>query len=280
MRARLAPNLRSELTLDAEREGLGSVLGRPGVLVLDVPEVLTHDFADDVAARVMSLTDDVKVVAFVGASADVFSLGMDLETFVRTQRGRGASELRLEHDARVAVTAIGRALVAIHQCARPTLGIARGRAVGGGVGLLAACDYVVASDDATFGLPEMLWGFVPAAIWPMITARIGAARARSWAMSAFARDAIEARAVGLVDELAPAQGLRAVVGQAVRQLSRVDRGAVGLLRRWSVEAPSLPIEEAVARGAELSAAQLSDPRVVRRLSAYFLDGVLPWEDPT
>lgn len=280
MRARLAPNLRSELTLDVEREGLGSVLGRPGVLVLDVPEVLTHDFADDVAARVMSLTDDVKVVAFVGASADVFSLGMDLETFVRTQRERGASELRLEHDARVAVTAIGRALVAIHQCARPTLGIARGRAVGGGVGLLAACDYVVASDDATFGLPEMLWGFVPAAIWPMITARIGAARARSWAMSAFARDAIEARAVGLVDELAPAQGLRAVVGQAVRQLSRVDRGAVGLLRRWSVEAPSLPIEEAVARGAELSAAQLSDPRVVRRLSAYFLDGVLPWEDPT
>lgn len=101
------------------------------------------------AARAPNL-HGVRAVAFVGASADVFSLGMDLETFVRQRQ-----------DPREAVEAIGRALVAIHRCPLPTLGVARGRVVGGGVGLLAACDYVLAEAGASFGLPELLWGFVP-----------------------------------------------------------------------------------------------------------------------
>lgn len=235
------------------------------VLVIEVPEVLTRAFANDVASRVASLDGEVRVVAFVGASPEVFSLGMDLETFVREG-----------HDPREAVDAIGAALVAIHRCCRPTLGVARGRSVGGGVGMLAACDYLVADAGATFGLPEMLWGFVPAAIWPIVTARIGAARARAWAMTAFARDAEEARAAGLVDEVVPTGGIEEAARRALRNLSRVDREAIALLRRWSVEAPSLPIEEAIRRGTELSAAQLSDPRVTAKLVSYFVDGIPPW----
>lgn len=235
------------------------------VLVIEVPAVLSHAFADTVEEKLSALGENQRVVVFVGASEEVFSLGMDLETFVREKQ-----------DPREAVQAIGAALVAIQRCPRPTLGIARGRAVGGGVGMLAACDFVLASPSATFGLPELLWGFVPAAIWPVVTARIGPARARAWAMTAFARGAEEARLAGLVDELAGPQGIEAAARRAVRQLARVDPRAIRLLRTWSAEAPSLPIEVAIRKGTELSASQLADPRVLAKLEAYFVEGEPPW----
>lgn len=99
-------------------------------------------------------------------------------------------------------------------------------------------------------------------------------------MTAFARGADEALAAGLVDEVAPkggvGGGVEAAARKALRSLGRVDRDAIALLRRWSAEAPTLPLEEAVRRGADLSAAQLSDARVTRKLEAYFLDGTPPW----
>lgn len=245
---------------------LTSLADRPDVLVLEVPPLLTTEFADSVSRVLDAIAPEVRVVALVGKQVDVFSLGMDLETFVRT----GA-------DPAVALGAIGHALAAVHGCKRATLGIVRGRAIGGGVGLLAACDWVLASEDATFALPEMLWGFVPAAIWPVIVARVGPARARGWAMTAIARDVEAARAAGLVDEVVAPSEIATAARRVIRQLARPDRDAIALLRGWSLESSRLSLDEAVRRGAELSATQLSDPRVRARLEAFFLEGRPGWE---
>jgi enoyl-CoA hydratase/carnithine racemase len=243
--------------------------GRPDVLVVQVPRTLSRAFAATLRASLDAMDDAVRVVAFVGADPEVFSLGMDLEAFVR----EGGSP-------RDDIAAIGQALVAIHRSKRPTLGIAQGRAVGGGVGLLAGCDFVLADGAATFGLPEMVWGFVPAAIWPLVTARIGAGRARSWAMTAFARGATEAQAAGLVDEIAAPGKLEVSAARAVRHLARIDRDAIALLRSWSLESAALPVADAIERGAALSARQLADDRVKARLKTFFVDGGLPWEGGT
>src|SRR5580765_3164074 len=60
----------------------------------------------------------------------------------------------------------------------PTLAVVRGAAIGGGCGLAAACDRVIASDDAVFAMPEVTLGVAPAQIAPFIGRRIGATRAR------------------------------------------------------------------------------------------------------
>jgi enoyl-CoA hydratase/carnithine racemase len=242
---------------------------RSNVLVIDVPRTLSRAFATRLSAALDAIDDVVRVVAFVGTDPEVFSLGMDLETHVRS----GES-------AQGEIDAIGEALVAVHRSKRPTIGIARGRAVGGGVGLLAGCDFVLAEATATFALPEMLWGFVPAAIWPLVTGRIGSGRARTWAMTAYARGAAEAQAAGLVDEIASADKLAASADRVVRHLARVDRHAIALLRSWSLESAGLPVGEAIARGAALSARQLADERVKARLKTFFVDGALPWESGT
>src|SRR5262245_30507908 len=85
----------------------------------------------------------------------------------------------------------------------PTLGVVRGAAIGGGVGLAAALDRIIAADDATFAMPEVTLGVAPAQIAPFVTRRVGATRAR-WLMFAATRlDAQAAQAVGLADVVVP-----------------------------------------------------------------------------
>ncbi len=235
-------------------------------LFIEVPPTLTLAFAIELLAKLDALTDATQLVVFTGQSADVFCLGMDLESTSKSGFSEHAAGLR----------AIGKALVAVHGCALPTVAVVRGRAVGGGVGIAAACDWVIAEEGATFALPEMLWGFVPAAIWPLVVERIGPARARRWAMTAFARDATSARDAGLVDEVVRADDSTQALRRSRRQLLRVDRHAIGMLRTWTEDAARMPVATAIAQGAERSAEQLADERVQARLRSFFIDGDLPW----
>ena len=68
----------------------------------------------------------------------------------------------------------------------PTLAVVTGAAMGGGCGLAAACDRVVAAEDALFAMPEVVLGVAPAQIAPFIVRRLGATRAR-WLMLSAAR---------------------------------------------------------------------------------------------
>lgn len=237
----------------------------PHVFRIELPERLSPANAGALTAKLVAPAESVRVVALVGASDEAFSLGMDLEHIVREGRAPQG-----------AVDEIASALIALHECPRPTLAVVRGRALGGGVGLLAACDYVVADSQASFGLPEALWGFAPAAIWPFLSARMGPARTRAWAVSTVARSAAEASAAGLVDELAAPPELEQRARRVVRQLARIDRDALGLLRGLSM-APAMPITDAVRRGSELTASRLESPQVLSRLTRYFASGELPWE---
>ena len=90
----------------------------------------------------------------------------------------------------------------------PTLAVVRGAAMGGGCGLAAACDRVIASDDASFAMPEVTLGVAPAQIAPFVVRRVGATRAR-WLMlpSAAKLPARAASRPGLADVVVPAGGL-------------------------------------------------------------------------
>ena len=235
-------------------------------LYIEVPPTLTRAFANELLAKLDGITDATQLVIFAGQSADVFCLGMDLESTSTSRESEHSEGLR----------AIGKALIAVHGCALPTVAVVRGRAVGGGVGIAAACDWVIAEEGATFALPEMLWGFVPAAIWPLVVERIGPARARRWAMTACARDAAGAREAGLVAEVVRAGESTQALRRSMRQLLRVDRHAIGMLRAWTEDVARMPVAAAIAKGAERSADQLADERVQARLRSFFIDGDVPW----
>lgn len=95
----------------------------------------------------------------------------------------------------------------LHQLKKPTLAIVQGAAFGGGVGLAACCDMVLAAEDAQFCLSEVRIGLIPATIGPFVTKAIGQRAATRYAMTAERFSGIRARELGLVDETYPAAEL-------------------------------------------------------------------------
>lgn len=207
-----------------------------------------------------ALASPAAIVTIIGADADTFCLGLAI--------GAGTGQATPTH-------AFSELLTMMHQAPKPLLAIVDGRAIGGGMGLACACDWVVATDQATFALPELLWGLVPAIIWPVLTDRMAPHAVRQWTISAHSRSAADAQAAGLVDELVPADRLEAGIRRGERTLSRLDPDALQRLRRWARESRHYDLPGALQRGADITAGMLTRPSVQRRWQA-FAAGEAPW----
>jgi isohexenylglutaconyl-CoA hydratase len=122
----------------------------------------------------------------------------------------------------------------------PTIAVVTGVAMGGGCGLAAACDRVIAAEDAKFAMPEVTLGVAPAQIAAFVVRRAGARRAR-WLMLGGARlEAAEACEAGLADVVAPAGGLRTALEADLRLLAAAEPAALRATKRIvnrTLEAP-------------------------------------------
>jgi isohexenylglutaconyl-CoA hydratase len=132
----------------------------------------------------------------------------------------------------------------------PTLGVVRGAAMGGGVGLASVLDRVIATDDAVYAMPEVTLGVAPAQIAPFVARRIGATRAR-WRMLAAARlDAEAARTEGFVDVVVPVADLKKTVAAELGLLALTEPTALRATKRLTLrnlEAPLTVALDAAAR---------------------------------
>jgi polyketide biosynthesis enoyl-CoA hydratase PksH len=226
-----------------------------------LPESLSQDSLAVLAADLeQAFASPAPVVCLRGATDEVFCTGLSLET---------------EAVGPVDVEAFATLLGTLVDAPKPTVAVIDGATLGGGLGLAAACDWVMASKRSTFGLPELLWGLLPAIIWPVVASRMSTRPAMAWVLHAQSRPAEAALAAGLVDELTgerPDHDVR----RRVRALRRLDSGALADLRRWARDSARLPVAAAMAQGAAITAARLQSPAVRARLDA-FNRGEAPWE---
>jgi methylglutaconyl-CoA hydratase len=147
---------------------------------------LTEAFADVGDARVVLLSGD-------GPS---FSAGADVQWM--------RSSVALSYDENVADALRLRAMLdAIDGCPAPVVARVQGHALGGGVGLVACCDIVIAEPSAQFAFSEVKLGIVPAVISPFALAKIGPGAARRYFVTGERFDAQTARRIGLVHEVDP-----------------------------------------------------------------------------
>lgn len=149
-----------------------------------------------------------------------------------------------------------------------------GQVAGGGVGLVAASDFVHATERSTFALPEALWGLLPCCVLPFLVRRVGFQKAYTATLSTQAVSAREAHRIHLVDELTeqPDTALR----QLVFRLTRLDGVVVGDAKRYfrglSV-VDERTGENAVAEFGRL----MSSSAVRRRISDFVTHRRYPWE---
>ena len=124
-----------------------------------------------------------------------FSAGADVEWM--------RSSVELSYDENVADALRLRAMLdAIDGCPAPVVARVQGHALGGGVGLVACCDIVVADPEAQFAFSEVKLGIVPAVISPFALAKIGPSAARRYFVTGERFDAETALRIGLVHEVA------------------------------------------------------------------------------
>lgn len=173
-------------------------------------EALIQGLADTFAALGEDTT--VRVVLLTGAGKS-FSAGADLNWM---KRAAGYDEERNRADART----LELMLRTIDECPKPVVALVNGAAIGGGVGLIAACDIAIAAEGAQFATSEVRLGIVPAVIAPFVVRAIGPREARRWFLTAERFGVEEARRIGLVHEVVPADRLEergaAMVGELLK----------------------------------------------------------------
>jgi methylglutaconyl-CoA hydratase len=165
--------------------------------------------------------DTVRLVVLRGAGG-TFSAGGDLE-WMRAQAA--ASQADNRDDA----MALARMLKALHDVPALTLALVEGAAMGGGAGLVAACDMAVAAPDAQFAFSEVRLGLTPATISPYVVQAVGPRRARALFATGRRFGAEEALRFGLVDEIAADLG--AVQEHVAGEMEACAPGAVGEAKR-------------------------------------------------
>jgi enoyl-CoA hydratase/carnithine racemase len=217
-----------------------------------VPHALDLRRSNELADAIEACTEPVIVLEGRG---DAFCRGMDF----------AASAAESTDDG---VAAFARCIRALRTAGKPVIAAVDGIALGGGVGIAAAADLLLATPRATFGLPEVLFGLVPGVVMPILLERMRPQKARLFALSAGSRTAEEAERFGLVD--AVVSDLATAIRSASRELSRARPAAVAVLKRMTLDAA------AVERGAAQTSRLLRSPIVLAAMQTFTDTEELPW----
>ena len=182
---------------------------------LDRPEqhnALSADVLAAIAENFHTLAHDPAVrVVVLGGRGPSFCAGADLNAM------KAAAHATFDQNLEEAKHLAG-LFAAIADFPKPVIARVHGNVLGGGVGLVCACDIVVSSDDARFGLTEVRLGILPAIISPYVIRRLGDARARELMLTGERFDAATALRVKLVHHVVPVAELDAKVEERVQAL--------------------------------------------------------------
>lgn len=167
--------------------------------------------------------DHIRAVFLRGAGG-TFSAGADLSWM------RDAVEWS-ESDNRDDAMGLARMLKALHDIPALTVALVEGAAMGGGAGLVAACDMAVAVEGSRFAFSEVKLGLIPATIAPYVIEAVGARKARQLFLSANIFDADYAAHVGLIDMVLPEGSVDEFISMLTDSLTANAPGAMGEAKR-------------------------------------------------
>lgn len=225
-----------------------AMLGGVHLIVLDAPatrNALSPDMVAALDAAVSRAADDPEARAVVLRGAHgMFSAGGNIGSFAQrladTEAG-GDDAIALKNRA------FGRFLERIAALDLPLVAAVEGAAIGGGLGLAAVADFVLATADAKFSLTETTLGILPAQIAPFLVARLGIVRVRQLSLSAQRFGAAEAHGFGIVDTVCA--DVAALEQNLADLLARIARCAPHANRRFKALLASEP--GAASRGSWL-----------------------------
>jgi methylglutaconyl-CoA hydratase len=215
--------------------------------------------------------DRLRGVVLAGAGS-VFCAGADVEWM------HSAIGLGVEGNKRDAA-ALHTMLAAVDACPVPVIARVQGAALGGGMGLCAVSDVVIATADATFGFTETKLGIIPAVISPFVLAKVGESHARALFPTGQRFDADRAMRIGLVHEVVPDDAaLDARVAELVAELRSAGPTAARAAKALVRELRTLSPDEARGHTIRHIAQQRTSPEGQEGLGAFLEKRPPSWSE--
>jgi methylglutaconyl-CoA hydratase len=179
--------------------------------------------------------DGVRVIVLGGRGAS-FCAGADLE-WMKAMAGFSRAENLGEAQA------LADLFFTVYESPKPVVARVHGHALGGGAGLVAACDIPVAALGTQFGFTEVRLGIIPAVISPYVLGKIGESAARELFLTGERFEAVRAVEIGLVRAAVPEEDLDATVERRVQELLKAGPRAIAEAKALIREVSWRRIEE-------------------------------------
>ncbi len=170
------------------------------------------------AINIIDKDKDCRLIKLEG-EGEVFCAGGDLEWM--KEQANSTREKRINEARKLA-----KMFRILNSVFKPILGVIRGDAYGGGIGLISICDYSISSSAAKFGLTESRLGLIPATISPYVISRIGESNCRDIFLSGEIFNAEKANKIGLVNEVVKPSDLEKSVDSYISFFKKTSRQAV------------------------------------------------------
>lgn len=167
-------------------------------------------------------------------------------------------------------------LKTLYSMSKPTIALTHGSAIGGGVGLLACCDIVLAEEEANFCFSEVKLGLIPATIAPYVIRAMGSRATQYLFLTAKRFDAITAQRLGLVHEIVPQKSLDSTCQTVCDQLLSNGPFALKATKGWLAHLDSMN-EEFLVESAKLIAKIRTSAEAQEGLKAFFEKRKAQWD---
>jgi methylglutaconyl-CoA hydratase len=197
-------------------------------------------------------------VGILTGSGTAFSAGMDLEMLSAIAQQSAAEN---QEDSRRMAKMFRR----IWSFSKPLIAAVNGAALAGGCGIATLCDFTLAAPEAKFGYTEVKIGFLPAIVSVFLTRQIGEKRTRDLLLTGRILDAAEAKEIGLVNEIVPAEKLMDRARELAETLIAASPSSLTRAKRLLTSAAAAGVD------ADLERAILENARI--RCTPDFKEGL-------
>ncbi len=208
---------------------------------------------------------DIRAVVLEGRDG-VFSRGMDFRFMLGKAKEGGIAD---NFGAPYAT-----AVLSIRNAKKPVIAAVDGEALAGGCGLVLACDIVIATQRSIFGLSEVLFGIIPAYVFPLLLERVPLKRARFLVLSSEKLSADTALRFGIFDQVVADDALEKALTVQLKRLLFASPGALAVVKSYSDAIFGKKIEDAMVLAEHQLSTLLRDKQNTDAVSA-FLEGEMP-----
>jgi methylglutaconyl-CoA hydratase len=249
------------LSIEQRQAGVMQItMSRPGVFNA-FDEAMIGEL--DAAFDQLIADDSVRVILLAGAGKH-FSAGADLKWMQRASEESREWNLA---DARRFAAMLGK----IDACPKPTVARVQGAALGGGTGLVCACDIAIGADNASFAVSEAKFGIIPAVIGPYLTNAIGKREARRLALTLTRIRADEAQAIGLLQRVTTLDELDATVDATLSEILAGGPNAQREIKALFAQLEVGPVTEEIRELTAQTISRVRGTEEAREGFAAFLD---------